>query len=492
MAALSALILSVPTLLNGTPFVYFDSATYLAQGQEAVSVTFPAFSAAAGPLPNGLVAPEAVSDAQARDLDDLPVIVSGRSIYYGVLAYLFMVLTGGWGLVALQALAVALTVCLAARAGAPTIWRSVAVGVCVLLAFASPAGIFVGLIMPDVWAAVSILSAGILIAVKDIERHWRGALYALTAVGAVVHTSHLLLVFGLASVAGLLAIATPFANRPRPPFGRIGPVVGLAACVFVGLSASALFSQVVERRFDSAPIMRPHLTARLLEDPATLSAVRTLCDHGAGFAVCAFEDRFPIDWNTFLFDDDPSVGVFEPASSAVKRRLSAEDRRLLVATVKQDASGVVTLLMADSARQFGDFPAAGVPLLFEHDKQHFEAFSDVVRQRAASARSASRLDLLRRLDAVHRLAFWSSIAACAFVLAYAGVTKTGLRRENAVLVGIIVIGLVGNAVICGALASPYGRFQARVAWLAIVALPLAITAVGPVALPSFSRKNVTS
>jgi hypothetical protein len=43
------------------------------------------------------------------------------------------------------------------------------------------------------------------------------------------------------------------------------------------------------------------------------------------------------------------------------------------------------------------------------------------------------------------------------------------RRLN-IVVAVTVAGVLANAVICGVLASPYGRFQARVVWL----LPLLV------------------
>jgi cytochrome c biogenesis factor len=49
------------------------------------------------------------------------------------------------------------------------------------------------------------------------------------------------------------------------------------------------------------------------------------------------------------------------------------------------------------------------------------------------------------------------------------------RDPDAVLLlGILTLALLGNAFVCGALSNPNDRYQSRIAWLAIVAIAIAL------------------
>jgi hypothetical protein len=50
------------------------------------------------------------------------------------------------------------------------------------------------------------------------------------------------------------------------------------------------------------------------------------------------------------------------------------------------------------------------------------------------------------------------------------------RRRLREMAGLVLIGaaLIGNAVICGVLSNPNGRYESRIVWLAVFALFLAI------------------
>ena len=57
----------------------------------------------------------------------------------------------------------------------------------------------------------------------------------------------------------------------------------------------------------------------------------------------------------------------------------------------------------------------------------------------------------------------------------AGAAGDDGRSADWTFTGIVLMGVLANAIICGALASPYDRFQARVIWL----VPLVALAVAP-------------
>src|SRR5262245_28510570 len=78
-------------------------------------------------------------------------------------------------------------------------------------------------------------------------------------------------------------------------------------------------------------------------------------------------------------------------------------------------------------------------------------------------------------------------------------STTGTREDHAyqravVFALLILLALVGNAVICGALSGPYTRYQTRVVWLAVVAAGV-LEAAHPIIVPwlrkLFARTRAT-
>ena len=77
------------------------------------------------------------------------------------------------------------------------------------------------------------------------------------------------------------------------------------------------------------------------------------------------------------------------------------------------------------------------------------------------------------LNAVHIPVFFLSLAALPIL---AGLAGTRVRRSAAALALFVFLALLGNAAICGVLASPYDRYQSRLA--ALAPLAVAIAALG--------------
>ena len=49
------------------------------------------------------------------------------------------------------------------------------------------------------------------------------------------------------------------------------------------------------------------------------------------------------------------------------------------------------------------------------------------------------------------------------------------RWDGAMLPGLVLVGLVGNAIICGTFSNPHDRYQSRAMWLPALVLLLART-----------------
>ncbi len=70
--------------------------------------------------------------------------------------------------------------------------------------------------------------------------------------------------------------------------------------------------------------------------------------------------------------------------------------------------------------------------------------------------------IFRPINFVHLTVAWLSLAglAGAFVFSF-----RRRQRRNGVFLAFILLALMGNAVICGALSNPHDRYQSRLMWL---------------------------
>ncbi|TNC47718.1 hypothetical protein FHG66_15990 [Rubellimicrobium rubrum] len=459
--AAGTLLLCVPALLNGAPFVYFDSADYLGMVSQMANLLAQKLDGA-GALP--------VDAALVASGDEDYLVYTGRSVYYSGFVWFARKLLGLNGVVILHALALAALLVpitrLARPAAGPAFTQMAVLILCAGLGLLSSAGLFVSLVMPDIWAGLLILAIGLIVAV-GARLGWpaRLALGAVIALAALFHTSHLLL---LATLTGLLALL-----MLRPSWRRhLGAwSVGVPAlAVIIGLAGSAAFSLFVTWTTGRPPVSRPHVTAHLVDMGPGTQFMQDTCPE-SGFVLCAYADRLPTNWMDFLFADDTETGVFDTVPNHIKRALADEQARFTLATLAAEPWETVNGLLYDGVSQLWSLSVDDVPFTRNNADYLAGAFwEEIVEVTQASA----IWDRPWMAPAFTRLTQVSTALAAAglLVLALAGrLPRTG---PLAVLILVCLGGLILNAFICGMLASPYGRFQARIVWLLPLLLGLAI------------------
>ena len=457
-----ALTLALPTLLNGVPFLYTDTATYLAQGQQAWVTLVPSLAASdPAPMPQAAEFAAAVSGGAKGAL---PAVVSGRSIYYGLVAYAAYAVGGGWPLVAVQALAVAWPLVLLVRAASPASWPMIAVGASAFLAFLTPLGLFTGLLMPDIWVGAMILALASLVAVGP-KLGWaaRMGLLAIPAYAVTSHNSHLLLLLVLLLVAGIARLLAATLRNDLPTW-LLG---GVAACAAAGFAAQAMFGLVIERAYGQPPISRPFLTAHLIELGPGQAYVEAACGEDGtapGLTICRFADRLPMRWIPFLFEEDPEVGVFEASPDDVRRALAEEQSSFVLGTLRHDPLGTTVGLAREGIAQLWHLSVRDVAATTRRAGGNLGIYPDDLAAATRTSFVYRHPDLLTGLTRTTQVV--SLLASFGLVLV---LTVLRLPRRHLVVLSLLLAGVVLNGLLCGALASPYGRFQARVAWI----LPLA-------------------
>jgi hypothetical protein len=333
--------------------------------------------------------------------------------------------------------------------------------------------------MPDVFAGVAILTAAVLLSVRQrlTSRDYVVSFVLLVAATAF-HDSHVLILFVLLGAASAYAVVTrSWANW-----------VGLLVIVFalvIGILAQSVFFAAVRHVVGAAPLRPPFLMARTIEDGPGYRYIRATCPAN-GFKVCGFADRLPMMADDFLWKSGPG-GVFAAASPDERRELSNEQVRFLLAVIRYDPWGQLSASMKDAAMQLTELG------LTEFQYTDFEKESFAVKIPGAHLNTLRASAAYRGTMPLRYLDAWllGSVVIAGFVVAAALLRRVPRAPPDSPVVPIIlwtVIGILVNAVVCGILSGPHDRYSARVAWL----LPFAALLVAEALLSKARRPRSLS
>lgn len=468
---LATAALMAMTLINGGVAVYYDSVVYLHRPEgflrllsalPFIDLTTAGAEDMAAAATDTMAGVAAVTDADAPR-----IVFSGRSMFYQIFAWTGFEAGRLWPVAAAQAFMVVYpaALLLARVLGVAPRWPFVlGMGALGLL---TPLGLSVGTVMPDILAGVLVLTVAALMAGWGALRWWeRALLFAIATFAMVAHTSHLLL--GLALAAALLLL--PLRNVAM---WRGAALVGLACLSAVGLERVQKTLQT--RHTDTVLLTRPHLVAHLVDHGPGVAYLQRACPE-AGFVMCDYVDYVPIEWREFLFSGGttPETRVFAEAPVAVKRAISAEQFALTLAVIRDDPVAVMDFAARAWLRQLVRFDPVG--MLVPADSVSSDAEVPLVWVSAAPDWMQAQIlglavfEARWILPALHAVTwFWTLLALAALGWALRGRHDLSARPGAVLVCTALLLGVVLNAAICGILASPYDRFQARIIWL----IPLA-------------------
>jgi len=465
LACLVALILALPTFINGAPFFYEDSFGYVARGVGPLRAMGGDFRAGhillrdeLGRAPTVLSATMPVQPVAAESKQPKYDIVwhAGRSIFYSVVTYLSYVFAGFTGVVALQALLVALPITLLWKRclDLPDRWL---LSASALLAFATSLGLFVGLVMPDFMAAVVILISAMLLAFRSrlliIDM---AMLSAVLVYAASVHDSHLVILSILVVGAWVLYLAG-FLRKIEEQGYAAPALMTLALCA--GLIGSQAYSALAVH-ITGKPLLRlPHLTAHLVSMPLGADYLNQKCPQ-AGFDMCLYRDKLPISWIDFMFGHSLWGDLPYPE----QQRISNQQVSLLLTIFKDRPVATTVAFGNDALKQlilisyFDLDQARKVPF-----------FSTQMPPAMVNQITSSLLVRYPALLEIQSLVQQTIVLITLPVLVILGfrisATTDPLIRKWRLMAGVVFLGVVVNGFVCGLLAFPYDRFQVRVIWL---------------------------
>ena len=265
-----------------------------------------------------------------------------------------------------------------------------------------------------------------------------------------------------------------FTPPRRTRFKKGGAILLLVGCEVVGIAATLAFNLVTTRLTGERPLLLPHITAHLVEMGPGMKYIRARCPD-AGFAVCQFAPHLPVGWVDFLSSTDPRKGVFEVADPATQRRLSDEQTKFAGAVILFDPVGVIVGTTRDVARQTVLFDLDTLQLSAKARQNFHDSFPPPVFDRIAASRvgqSGVTLDTISWINLGVVILSAGGLLYFAFVRRRPG-SQGAVHLDANTFAVLIVVGVLINAVVCGALASPEPRFQSRVVWL----IPLAFAAL---------------
>jgi hypothetical protein len=420
---LGAALLAWPAFLNGYPLVFIDSVSYLGH------TLFPAWP-------------------------------WDKTAAYGPFLHAFHWGWSLWPALAGQALVVSHLLWLAQRAARGGVTPGAHVALCAGLAGLTALPWFVATLMPDIFAGAAPLCLLLLGLARD--RLTRGQALWLMLLGGLAVAAHL---SHLPTALALLAFVALATRSPRAAL-RAGLPVVLAVAALLGANAWAF----------GRPVLSPHgavfLLARLQADGPAAATLRARCPQ-AGWHLCAFVRRLPMDSDEFLWDAEAppnrrADGTPIPMGGV---RLAPEARAIIAATLRE-RPGEVALAMARNALAQTRLVEVGDTLGNRHlaaSARRAVAVLPAAELAAFDAAAQMRGDLpglAAPFLAVHLPVLLASLPLALLAL---GLAAWRGDRVRAGLVAGLLLAIAVNAFATGALSAPADRYGARIVWL----LPLA-------------------
>jgi hypothetical protein len=479
---LAAGIMLAPAVLWGRPFVFYDTPAYWGWGRDIVEALLHPWPHAdqawiAGrPLHGWEIGAHGASPG---DLRFTLTLLPARSAFYAVPVYLLTSIGGLWLIAAVQALVAAWALNVAVRALLPAAAGAAYLGVVAALTILSGLGFEVGYVMPDVFGGLAILAAALLVAKPGALGRWdRVALGGLALYAALAHTANAL-DLAAALLLGLLIYRREGVVKAG---ARVWPV---AAILGMSLAITVAGQAILTAAFGRAPVAAPFLASRVLADGAGQAYLKRACV-GARLASCdlvAIRAGYP-EYYLGLYPlmppprADAGAGVFDRLQYRVVTDAEADHRERFVAEQPRIVWGA---FVTDRPRELAMRVAAGAAESFEFGLgQDFDSLHALLAEQTQRARQTAMITPGARSCAAQPgllacgLLSLGPLAPLQIAVAWLGFALLGaallrsrdpdeedLTRFNT----LILVMVIANGFLCGALVGDFARYQTRVEWL---------------------------
>lgn len=427
-----AAMLAAPAIWNGYPLLYHDTEDYV-----TMSFTW-----------------------------DPPL---WRTVPYAVIVWLGRAFGSLWAVAGAQALFGAWVLHELSYAFLPR-WKRAG-----FLAMAAVLATFTGLpwatseIMPDVFAGFVPLIVGTLALGENLGRGRRLLLAALGAVAIMVHMSHVAVAAGLVLVLVALWLVSRWwsaAPRPALALASFSVILGIVAIPVIHTAATGqTFFSRGGRVLQMALFIQNGVAKTYLDE---------VCPKGATLKLCPYRDHLPKTADAFLWANWESpfwkLGGWTGMQS--------EADRIVSGAIEEFPGEVAKAAAANTWIQYWDVQLGDG--LGPKNHAHWPGeYRDVGKARYPNEFQeyiSARQQQGRGIDFRPLNDLQVPIAVLGRVLIIL-LTISALRRADRVGAGlgvVVILALLGNAIVCGAISNPHERYQNRVVWDALaVAMILA-------------------
>lgn len=423
---LSAGLLLWPALLNGYPLMFGDSAVYLGDGLH-LHVSWP------------------------------------RPLFYGLFERALHLRLTLWPIVIAQALITATLLRLVIVKALPGLSDRALLLTALVLTCVTSLPWFASQLMPDLFGGLMLLALFLLLGTPERLGTPLQILLVLFAAGCI--TMHLaFLPVALAAVTVLLL------SRLRlGPALRATDLLRAAAPPALALGTAIAVNLVLIGQPSPSPYGKIFMLTRVLLDGPGQRALQRDCPQ-PGWTLCAFKDQIPPTVETIQFGEEGLI-----ARAGGYRVVATQVWPILISAIRAEPRAMLVNSLRGAAQQFTAFRTGDgliVPMP-DVDKFMHDEFPSAEQARYEAADQFRLVHLVPDwLQAVH-LGFGS----VAIVVLGVG-TVLALRRREVVggLYAAILITLIANAFVSGALSGVYDRYQSRFVWLAMFAAMLMLLA----------------
>jgi hypothetical protein len=456
-----------PALINGQPFFFPDTTSYVRAADLAVRLVSREQIRTAwsnnDPIAADLrkVAPGKPSARPAHGSDgrDGNPVMAGRSPYFGALLYAGWVTSGFWLFVLGQALLAWWLLGLALRCFAIADLRT-RLTIAVLLGLLTPLAFYSGLLLADDLAGLGLLSFLILAREPpNLTRLERAGLIAVLLLSVVSHMTHIVMA---AAMTGVLALYGLFRIRPWREVGW--PIAIGVIAVAIGLASVAVTGLVAKTALGRPPAMAPLLTARFIIDGPGRDYIAGGCGHHR-FAACRVLSN-ATDSDVWLWSHTPGQGAFLAADPETRAALSRQDTAFAFAVLAAHPLREGSMILWNTARQLATFDSA---ILDAHCIARYDCGYIVlppdVRARLQASPAGRGTWPIRAVDAVHYLTVMAALLALLYLTPRLIYEQPKMGELFLLWMAMLALAMLANAFFGGAISAPQGRYQARIVWL---------------------------
>jgi hypothetical protein len=428
MVVLSLMFLSA-AIWNGFPLIFYDTGAYVLEGLGHVFLV-------------------------------------ERAPVYAELLFLAGGAFSLWPIVILQALLTSFVILAVARVEVPGLTLRGLAFVGGALSLATGIDWYVGQVEPDIFTPMVILGSYLLLFRGEGLGKWgRAWVVGLTGLAVACHPSHLGLQAGLILAAALLRLARRRRGLPRPDIRR--GLTGLVAALGIILAGNFVLTGTIfisrsGSVFVFARLMQDRIVQRLLQDTCPPTG-------GMHWQLCPYKNRLPANANAWLWG---AASQFHALGGFTSKTQQEEDSRMILESVERYPLMNLKAAITDSMTQFLDFKTGdGIEPQLSILEPGFKHLIPAQVPAYLSARQQRGTLRFKTLNMIHVPIGAMSVLGLLLLFHNAARRR---RWDEASLPALVLLGLIGNAIICGTFSNPHDRYQSRIIWLPSLVLLLAV------------------